>query len=155
MAVFEKRLVVVTKRPPEWSGVVERMLVNLLTAVRAGISGEEFDRLMELPEFLVDLVRAGAVTGLEVQAGGNGFRIRFSWAPAEADDVELSELPRSGPSRQPVRAVVLVQETGLARAMGVYRLPPLSSRHVVFSVREVQGSEPETGGSILPEVPHG
>jgi hypothetical protein len=88
-----------------------------------------------------------------VQAGGNGFRVRFSWAPAEADDVELSQLPRSGPPREPVQVVVLVQETGLARAMGVYRLPPLSSRHVVFAIREVQGSQPETGG-IVGEVPH-
>ena len=147
MTMFEKRLVVVTKQPATWTGVVERMLVDVLTGVRAGISGEEFDRLMELPEFLVDLVRAGAVTGLEVQAGGNGFHVRFSWAPAEADDVDLSELPRSGPTREPVRAVVLVEETGLAQAMGVYRLPPLSSRHVVFAIREVQGSESETGGA--------
>ncbi|MBM4017136.1 MAG: hypothetical protein FJ288_02220 [Planctomycetes bacterium] len=145
----------VTKTPIHWTGLVERMLVDLLTAVRAGVSNEEFDRLMELPESLVDPVRAGAVTGLEVQAGGNGFRVRFTWAPAEPDDVELSELPRSGPPTGPVRVVVLVQEPGLARAMGVYRLPPLSSRHVVFTIREVEESAPETGGNTEGGARHG
>jgi len=149
MPVHEKRLVVVTKQPITWTGVLERMLVDLLTAARAGISGEEFDRLMELPESLVDLVRAGAVVGLEVRAGRNGFRVRFSWEAAEADDVELSDLQSSGPSRRPVQAVVLVQETELARALGAYRLPRLSSRHVVFEIREVLVVTPEGQGEAL------
>jgi len=156
------RLSVFGKRTHEWTGVFHRVLREFLDAVQIRFSEKEFDRILDLPDRLIDLVQAGLVQAVELEAGRDGLSIVFPQDPDAPDELDTSMLPLCDLAGSRLDVRVVVEDEPLATALGAGHLTKLSTARIGISVRaarapsQTQAASP-TGSASAPlgerEVP--
>jgi hypothetical protein len=127
-------LSVIGKRTHEWTGVLHRVFREFLDATQIRLSEKEFDSILNLPDGLIDLVQAGVVQAVELEAGRDGLSITLTQDPDAPDELNTSMLPLCDLAGPRLEIRVVVEDEPLATALGAGRLTKLSTARIGISV---------------------
>ncbi|MBM4030166.1 MAG: hypothetical protein FJ291_00080 [Planctomycetes bacterium] len=150
MSLLRKGITVFNRKPIEWTGVLQRMIREIVEAVQVELSEAELDAILSLPYRIVDLVQSGIVEAVELKAGQEGCAIAFPSEPDAPDDVDLSMLALCDLRAMKLVAEVVVNDMPLARSLGAGALEQMSSNALTVSLRSSgrssgAGSRPRPG----------
>jgi len=152
MSLLEKTLTIFSRRAIEWTGILQRIFREFVTAAEADLSEKELDSLYALPELVVDLAQAGVLEAVEIKAGSDGLFIKLSPDPNETDELDLSKLPLCDFSGRQVTIGLVVNDMSLSYSLGLRRIQRLSSRRLQVSVKTSDTENNSSVGSKTSEV---
>jgi hypothetical protein len=140
MTLVERQLATFGKRSVQWTGLLERVSRAFLESADVELPESDLKNARTLVEGLVDLVQAGAVTRLELQAGEDGLAVLFPADPDTTDELDVSVLKLCDLAGPRVEICLVVPDVPLAEALGAEALTRLTSEHLVISVRAAQSN---------------
>ena len=143
MKELRKQIVVTTKRPLLWMGLLERAFLEFIDARKPKLATEDFDNLFALPAHLSGLVQAGALEAIELRAGAAVCAIRLAEEPGAQDDLDLADVPARQQGRGHLEIVLRLQDAHLAGALGTETLRAIASEQLRIYFRPANEHPPE------------